>query len=132
MDDDLRLETLRFTTAADGFDTEAVLQQALKAGFAFRDENRRGVVVVAGSATVRDKLQYDRRRFPEDGFPYTLLIEAGAEEVEVGPPYEDELVPLWQDFIAWLTRSYYCQVHNDFGVDLTDEVGRMCREMEHQ
>lgn len=127
MSETLEQETLTFTPARSPFDLAIVEQHAAACGAAFRDESRPTVFVVAARAEVRDKLQADRRAYPDEGFPFTLLIEVMPEKVEVGPPYEQALMPVWREFIAWLTRAYSCRVQNAFGTDVTDEVAKMLR-----
>jgi hypothetical protein len=127
MSETLEREILTFTPARGSFDVAAIEQQAAAAGVAFRDESRPTVFVVAASAEVRDKLQADRRAYPDEGFPFTLLIEVTPERVEVGPPYEAALVPVWRGFIAWPMRAHPCRVQNDFGTNVTEDVAKMSR-----
>jgi len=128
MSETLERETLTFTPAAGSFDVAAIERQAAACGVGFRDESRPAVFVVAASAEVRDKLQADRRAYPDEGFPFTLLIEVTPERVEVGPPYEAALVPVWRTFIAWLMRAHPCRVKNEFGTNLTEDAARMSRD----
>lgn len=118
-------ETLTFTPAGAGFDVAAIEAKAASAGCAFRDEARPTVFVVATDPERRDTLAERRKASPDEGFPYTLLIEVTSEFVEVGPPYQETLVLVWRDFIVWLTETFPCSVRNDYGTDMAEEVARL-------
>jgi hypothetical protein len=126
--DGLEVEQLIFTPAAGTFVEEAVMAEAKRTGFAFRDESRPSMVVVAATERLRDLFQASRHDDPDEGFPYTMLIEVGETRVRVTPPYNEKLEPDWRNFICWLMRTCRCTVVNEFETDLTEEVTKLCAQ----
>ncbi len=122
----LKFEQLIFTPRSGRFDADRVMGEAEKTGFAFRDEFRTSMVVVAASEEVRELFRTLRREDPDDGFPYTMLIDVGADRMRVTPPYGPELEAVWLGFIRWLMSLTPCTVTNEFETDLTQDVTRLC------
>lgn len=116
----LQDETLRFFPLSGTFDEACLGSRILLLGHTFRDEADPRTYVVAETTEGRDAYAAQRHAYPDEGFPYTLLVEVTPERVLLTPPLEDGLRPMWEQVTGWLLETP-CRVLNEFGTDLTAE-----------
>jgi hypothetical protein len=115
-------DELRFVPRHGVFDTEAIARHLATLGFSFRDEADPEMVVVAATEEERDVLQARRRKSPEDGFSYVLLVQLTPDAITVFPSGDAEYAELSAGVIRWLVATDPCRVFNDSEVEVTDAL----------
>ncbi len=115
-------DELRFVPQDGVFDTEAIARYLTTVGHSFRDEADPEMVVIAATPEERDILQARRRKDPEDGFSYVLLVQLTPSAITVYPAADGDYAELSASVISWLTSNYACRVYNDSEIEITDAL----------
>lgn len=119
----LEEDELRFVAREGVFDTEAIADHLANVGFSFRDEADPEMIVIANSPEARDVLQARRRKAPDDGFSYVLLVQLTPTEITVYPAGDADYAGLSADVIRWLVAQYpTCRVFNDSATEVTEAL----------
>jgi hypothetical protein len=112
-------DELRFVPREGAFDTEQIAKHLASVGYSFRDEADPEMIVIASTPEVRNILQERRRKAPDGGFSYFLLVQLTSQEITVFPAADGDYAELSASVIRWLLTTYPCRVFNDNETEVT-------------
>ena len=124
MDDSIFNESeIHLTPVTGQFDVESVAAAIAPLSGAFRDVANPAMFVICGDDESREYYRERREVSPDLGFPNTLLIRVEPGLIKILPGGDEEDLPPARTFLTWLKSQYALHAEDEFGKDLTAQLG---------